>query len=68
MTSPHHIEFWAHGGRSDLRNLIPLCHFHHRLVHEGDWQVIRVADRVEFVPPDRSVMIRRRWGEKALAA
>jgi len=68
MTSPHHIEFWAHGGRSDLHNLIPLCHFHHRLVHEGDWQVIRAADRVEFSAPDRAVMIRRRWGERPLAA
>ena len=24
MTSPHHIEFWARGGRSDLPNLLPL--------------------------------------------
>src|SRR5438445_529426 len=24
MTSPHHIEFWARGGRSDLPNLVPL--------------------------------------------
>src|SRR5207247_1246216 len=24
MTSPHHIEFWAHGGRSDLPHLLPL--------------------------------------------
>jgi hypothetical protein len=64
MTSPHHIEFWARGGRSDLRNLIPLCYVHHRLVHEGGWQVIRAGDRLEFVPPDRPVMVRRRWGER----
>ena len=24
MTSPHHIEFWARGGRSDLPNLLPV--------------------------------------------
>ena len=68
MTNPHHIEFWANGGRSDLRNLVPLCYFHHRLVHEGEWQVLRLSDRLEFVPPDRHVMISRRWGERPLAA
>jgi len=26
MTNPHHIEFWARGGRSDLPNLLPLCY------------------------------------------
>jgi hypothetical protein len=68
MTNPHHIEFWARGGRSDIRNLIPLCYFHHRLVHEGGWQVIRAGDRVEFIPPDRQITTRRRWGESRWAA
>jgi 5-methylcytosine-specific restriction protein A len=68
MTSPHHIEFWARGGRTNLPNLIPLCYVHHRLVHEGGWQVIRAGDRLEFVPPDRPVMTRRRWGERRWAA
>lgn len=68
MTSPHHVEFWARGGRSDMRNLIPLCYFHHRLVHEGDWQVIRAGDRVEFIPPERHAPARRRWGESRWAA
>jgi hypothetical protein len=36
-TTPHHIEFWARGGPSDLPNLLPLCYYHHRLVHEGGW-------------------------------
>ena len=48
--------------------MLPLCYFHHRLVHEGDWQVVLVGERVEFIPPDRPVMIRRRWGEKSWAA
>jgi hypothetical protein len=67
-TSPHHIEFWARGGRSDLRNLLPLCYHHHRLVHEGGWQVIRAGEGVQFIAPDRPVMIRRRWGERRWAA
>jgi hypothetical protein len=45
-----------------------VCHFHHRCVHEGGYQVVRAGDRVEFIPPDRPVMIRRRWGERRWAA
>ena len=54
-TSPHHVEFWAHGGKTNLSDLLPLCYFHHRLVHEGGWQVVRVANGVKFIPPDRIV-------------
>lgn len=31
----HHIHHWAQGGETKLGNLISLCRFHHRLVHEG---------------------------------
>jgi len=65
MTSPHHIEFWARGGRSDLPNLLPLCYHHHRLVHEGGWQVIRAGEGVKFIAPERVFTRRRRWGEHA---
>ena len=54
-TSPHHIEFWSHGGKSNLPNLLPLCYFHHRLVHEGGMQVVRAGERVKFIPPERVV-------------
>ena len=33
----HHIDHWAHGGPTDLDNLVHLCRFHHRLVHEGGY-------------------------------
>ncbi len=52
-TTPHHIEFWSRGGPNDLPNLLPLCYFHHRLVHEGGWQVVKAGDEVRFIPPDR---------------
>lgn len=52
-TNPHHIEFWARGGPSNVPNLVPLCHHHHRLVHEGAWQVIKAGDGIMFIPPDR---------------
>jgi hypothetical protein len=30
----HHLKHWADGGETKLDNLITLCGFHHRLVHE----------------------------------
>jgi hypothetical protein len=59
-TNPHHIDFWCDGGPNDLDNLLPLCHFHHRLVHEGGWQVVRVGGAIRFIPPDRYVPRRAR--------
>src|SRR5207248_2403749 len=35
----HHIVHWAHGGTTDLDNLVLICHAHHRLVHEGGWSI-----------------------------
>ena len=69
MTSPHHIEFWARGGRSDLPNLLPLCYHHHRLVHEGGWQVIRAGEGVKFITPPHlwGGGAKRRWGERGAA-
>jgi hypothetical protein len=31
----HHIRHWAHGGETKPSNLVSLCRFHHRHVHEG---------------------------------
>jgi hypothetical protein len=59
-TSTHHIEFWSRGGPSNLPNLLPLCYFHHRLVHEGGWQVVKAGEGVKFIPPDRVIARRAR--------
>ena len=48
--------------------MIPLCYHHHRLVHEGGWQVVKAGERLEFIAPDRPVMVSRRWGENRWAA
>jgi hypothetical protein len=35
----HHIRHWEHRGPTDLNNLVLVCHFHHKLVHEFGWSV-----------------------------
>ena len=35
----HHVHHWAHGGRTSLDNLVLLCGFHHRLLHEGGYKM-----------------------------
>ena len=39
----HHIDHWVDGGPTDLENLIHLCGFHHRLLHEGGYRIMRTA-------------------------
>jgi hypothetical protein len=48
----HHIQHWAHGGETKLSNLVSLCRFHHRQVHEGNVAVITLDDgAIRFVTP-----------------
>jgi len=35
----HHIVHWADGGPTDLANLVLLCPFHHRFLHEQRWTI-----------------------------
>ncbi|HWL44743.1 MAG TPA: DUF222 domain-containing protein [Ilumatobacter sp.] len=41
----HHIDWWEHGGPTDLKNLLPLCARHHHLVHSLGWQLTLTPDR-----------------------
>jgi hypothetical protein len=59
-TNPHHIIAWSRGGPGNLPNLTLVCYYHHRLVHEGGWQVIKSGREFRFIPPDRVVMRRAR--------
>ena len=44
---------WSHGGPTDLDNLILLCGFHHRFVHEHGWHITgKPGDQVVFRRPD----------------
>ncbi len=35
----HHVQHWADGGPTRLANLLSLCKFHHRALHEGGFKV-----------------------------
>ena len=49
----HHIEHWADGGATRLSNLVSLCRFHHRAVHEGGIRIERLDDGAwRFVLPN----------------
>ncbi len=52
----HHVQHWLHGGRTALSNLVLLCSFHHRLVHEGGF-TISLTDTAEVLvrSPGRNV-------------
>jgi hypothetical protein len=53
----HHVVHWAHGGRTDLDNLVHLCRHHHRLVHEGGWALALDCDgRCEVRDPSGRVL------------
>jgi hypothetical protein len=51
-SSAHHVVHWTQGGKTDLSNLLLLCHRHHWMVHEGGWKLARSDDdRVLAIPP-----------------
>jgi hypothetical protein len=57
FTEGHHVVHWADGGETKLANLVTLCRFHHRLVHEGGFGLHTVDDgpeheRFVFTRPD----------------
>jgi hypothetical protein len=47
----HHVDWWEHGGRTDLDRLVPVCSIHHHLIHEAGWQLT--------LDPDRTITLHR---------
>ena len=41
FTQAHHIVWWKRGGTTDMANLVLICAFHHKLVHEHGWRLRR---------------------------
>ncbi len=53
----HHVTHWADGGSTDPDNLVTLCGRHHRVVHEGGWQIHAGRDgTVTFEKPNGQVL------------
>ena len=48
----HHITPWSEGGTTDLDNLILLCGYHHRWVHEHGWHITGPPGQHVFRRPD----------------
>jgi hypothetical protein len=49
----HHIQHWVHGGQTKLGNLVTLCRFHHRYVHEQNITVqTQPGATWRFLKPD----------------
>jgi hypothetical protein len=48
----HHVRHWADGGPTSLDNLVQLCRFHHRFVHEGHCTVEMSHRGPRFTLPD----------------
>ena len=40
----HHRDPWADGGRTDLANAEPLCHYHHQRIHDPTYLHHRLPD------------------------
>lgn len=47
----HHIEHWVDGGETKLDNLVTLCRFHHRAIHERGFSIRRRDGHFEFLDP-----------------
>jgi hypothetical protein len=53
FTEGHHVKHWADGGETKLSNLVSLCGFHHKLVHEGGFGIATTDDGLfVFTRPD----------------
>ena len=49
----HHLEHWINGGETKPENLALLCTYHHRLLHEGGFGIVKEADEtLRFVTVD----------------
>jgi hypothetical protein len=59
FTQAHHVVWWGDGGTTDLDNLVLVCVFHHRLVHEHGWKIERDGDgNVRWLRPNGSRNVR----------
>jgi hypothetical protein len=59
FTQIHHVKHRAKFGGNEMTNLVELCWFHHRLVHEGGWSVrMEASGEVLAIRPNGNVLPR----------
>jgi hypothetical protein len=52
MAEAHHIHHWARDdGRTDIKDGILLCKFHHLLMHNNGWEIERDGADYYLIPP-----------------
>jgi hypothetical protein len=40
----HHVDWWEHGGMTDIENLACLCRYHHGVTHRRGWTMVANGD------------------------
>jgi hypothetical protein len=52
-TDLHHIQHWVNGGPTDLDNLISLCPWHHKVIHDRGYTIAARPGGADFaiIPP-----------------
>ena len=49
----HHLRHWIHGGETTPDNMTLLCTYHHTLLHEGGFSIVKESDEtLRFVTAD----------------
>jgi hypothetical protein len=49
----HHLEHWINGGETAPANMTLLCTYHHRMLHEGGFSIVKEADEtLRFITAD----------------
>ncbi|MGQ0632818.1 MAG: DUF222 domain-containing protein [Sporichthyaceae bacterium] len=52
----HHVRHWSRGGGTDLSNLVLLCRYDHRLLHEGGYTLHASDQGFVFRRPDGTLI------------
>ena len=58
-TEAHHIQYWPLGGPTDRDNLLLLCSFHHKRLHDGGYVIRRLPGGVSLETHDGQEIGRR---------
>jgi hypothetical protein len=59
-TQAHHPRSWADGGETSVENGVLLCGFHHRLIHEGEWQIM-MRGGIPYLRAPRRLDLEATW-------